>query len=189
MNKRFITILVGAFIIVGAGVLLFGKNNDTNSSRNPATNQTKQASTDGTSSDSTEMTGNLQTLRTGGKAQECSMSYSDDAGSGSGKMYTDGKGRGRIQISLKTSRGNTGESNTLVTDEKIYSWTTAEGASFGFVINASTVPAGSTSSPTTSSSQTAGKDFSLKCKGWSIDESVLSVPTDVKFSELTTGGQ
>lgn len=187
MNTKLIAIVAAAIVLVGGGVFLVsrdGSNGSQNSESNP---QTEEGAKQAQASEKTETVGNLQTLRSGGKAQECDMSYSDDSGSGTGKMYTDGKGRGRISLELTTSRGNSGQSNTLVTDEKVYSWTTTDGGSFGFVFDASTVQAGATGSPTTSSSQTAGKDFKLACSSWNVDESVLTVPSDVNFSQLPSG--
>ena len=99
-------------------------------------------------------------------------------------MYTDGKGRGRMQLELKTERGNTGQSNTLVSGGKVYSWTVTEGAAIGFVADASTIQPNAAGSPTDSSSQTAGKNFSLNCKSWNVDEAMLAVPTDVNFTAL-----
>ncbi len=189
MNIKVIAIVVGAIVLIGGGAYFLTKddkdsNSSSQSSQTDQTNQEPKENEQTQASEETEVTGNLQTLRAGGKAQQCSMSYSDGAGSGSGTMYTDGKGRGRIQLTLTTSRGNAGESNTLVTGEKVYSWTKTDGGSFGYIFDASTVQPGSTGSPTTSSSQTAGKDFSLKCKSWNVDEAVLTVPTDVNFSVL-----
>lgn len=185
MNTKLIAIVVVAVVLIGGGAFLLTKDSNDDADNNQ-TSQAAEGTEANQTSEEVEVTGNLQTLRANGKAQECNMSYSDDAGSGTGTMFTDGKGRGRIQLTLTTSRGNAGESNTLVTDEKVYSWTKTDGGTFGFVTDASTVQPGSTSSPTTNSSETAGKDFKLSCKSWNVDESVLKVPADVKFSTLPT---
>ena len=182
MNRNIIIIVVVVLIVAAGGAFLLLKKDDSpvNKSQNTQTEQESVTQ----ASEGTAMQGNLQTLRSDGVARVCTMSYSDTAGSGNGTMYSDGKGRGRIQLSLKTERGNAGESNTLMTGDKVYSWTKTDGGSFGLVFDASTVKANSTSSPTTSSSQTGGKNFELKCKGWTVDESVLTVPSDVKFTSL-----
>lgn len=189
MNAKVIAIVVGVLVLVGGGAYLMTQDkDDKTNSQNSQTEQGNQESNpaeETIDSNTAEVTGNLQSLRNGGKAQRCEMNYSDDSGSGTGIMYTDGEGRGRIQLTVVTEKGNTGESNTLVTDEKVYSWTKTDGGSFGFITDASTVQSGATGSPSTSNAQTAGKDFKLKCSSWTVDEAVLSVPTNVNFSAIT----
>ncbi len=182
-NKLIIIVILLVLAGGGAAFTLLKKDDKptVNSNQTKTQNQTQQ-----TASEESEVQGNLQTIRNDGTPRQCSMSYSDTAGNGTGTMFSDGKGRGRIQLELVTERGNKGESNTLMSGEKVYSWTKTDGGSFGLVFDASTVKAGSTGSPTTSSSQTGGKDFSMKCKNWSVDEAVLTVPTDVNFSALPT---
>lgn len=184
MSKNLVGILIGLLVAVGAGgYLIMNKNSTPNQSAQTAqnTNSSPPAETQGT-----EVQGSLQSLRSDGKARECTLSYSDTAGSGNGTMHTDGKGRGRVKIDLVTERGNAGQANTLISGDKVYSWTTTDSGSFGFVFDTSKIQTQNTGSPTTSSTATAGKDFSLKCKDWSVDEAILTVPADVKFSTLTT---
>ncbi len=183
MNVKLVGILIGLLVAVGAGgYFIMNKNSDkkqnVQTTQNPKTESSKEV-------EGTEIQGSLQSLRSDGKARECTLSYSDGAGSGNGKMYTDGKGRGRVILDLVTERGNSGQANTLINGDKVYSWTKTDSGSFGFVFDASTIQTQNTGSPTTSSTATAGKDFSLKCKDWSVDESVLTVPADVKFSALS----
>lgn len=185
MNRNILLAVGGAIILIGAvaGVLLMGKDDSPKGTSQSST----QANSDsaGTSTEAeTASEGSLVTLSGAGKAQECSLSYSDSNGQGTGKMFTDGKGRGRMQLELTTERGNTGQSNTLTTGGKVYSWTVTEGAAFGFVMDASTIQTNAAGSPTDSSSQTAGKNFSLECKSWNVDETILTVPTDVNFTAL-----
>lgn len=187
MNIKLVGILIGLLVAVGGGgYLLMNKDSATDKNNETATNTNAETPKE---SEGTEIQGNLQTLRSDGKARECTLAYSDSNGSGNGKMYTDGKGRGRIIIDLVTERGNAGQSNTLTDGDKTYSWTTTAGGSFGFVFDTSTIQTKNTGSPTTSSTAAAGKDFSLKCKDWSVDEAVLTVPTDVKFTTLPTTPQ
>lgn len=182
MNVKLIGILIGLLVAVGAGgFLVMNRNADSKQASQSTNSSNTQAQNE---SDGTEMQGSLQSLRSDGKARQCTMKYSDSNGSGSGKMYTDGKGRGRVTLDLVTERGNAGQSNTLTNGDKTYSWTTTDGGSFGFVFDTSTIQTQNTGSPSTSSTATAGKDFDLKCKDWIVDEAVLAVPTDVKFTSL-----
>src|SRR3989344_1285640 len=181
MNKKILLAVGAALVVIGAAAAFLVMGKDVS----PATSDQSSTQANNSSTEK-EITsdGNLLTLSGGGKAQECSMSYSDSNGQGTGKMYTDGKGRGRMQLELTTERGNIGQSNTLVTGGKVYSWTVTEGAAIGFVADASTIQPNAAGPPTDSSSQTAGKNFSLNCKSWNVDEAMLAVPTDVNFTAL-----
>lgn len=182
MSKNLVGILIGLLVAVGVGgYLIINKNTDNKQALQTTNNTNTKAQNE---NDGTEMQGSLQSLRSDGKARECTMKYSDSNGSGSGKMYTDGRGRGRITLDLVSERGNAGQSNTLTNGDKTYSWTTTAGGSFGFVFDTSTIQTKNTGSPTSSSTAAAGKDFDLKCKDWSVDEAVLMVPLDVKFTPI-----
>lgn len=184
MNKIVFLGLAVAVLVGSGGVYLLNKDKKPlTSSSNSSAPEISQSNSVNQSNEVT-VEGNLQTLRSDGQARECNLSYSGEDGSGTGKMYTDGKGRGRMQIDLTTARGNAGQSNTLIESEKVYSWTTTDGGSFGFVTQVSSVQTNSTGSPTTSSSQTAGKNFEMTCKNWNVDETVLSVPADVNFTPM-----
>ncbi|MEK7059141.1 MAG: hypothetical protein AAB971_00045 [Patescibacteria group bacterium] len=186
MSKK-LMLLIGVVLVAGgitAAVLMMNKDksSDTKNQSSTQTNTTK--SKNQTAETKTAVNGNLKTLAIGGKARECDLGYSGSDGEGAGKLYTDGNGRGRIQLELTTAKGNKGESNTLITGDKVYSWTKTESGAFGFVFDADDVQTNSTGSPTTSNSQTAGKNFSLKCKSWNVEESLVTVPADVNFSAL-----
>lgn len=186
MNKLTM-IIVGVIVAIAAvgGYLLMNKDDKTDVVSNTSTNNQSNQNQSETANEE-EIDGSLETFRSAGKARTCTLSYSDSAGSGNGKMYTDGKGRGLMMLDLVTERGNTGQSNTLVLSEKTYSWTKTDGGSFGMVFDTKTIQPNSTGSPTNGSTQTAGKNFSMKCKNWSVDESILTVPSDVTFSALPT---
>lgn len=184
MNKKTLMI-VGAVILVVAvaGGVFFMSKDDTNdnSSQDSQTNQKSSEQTQNTEQSQTEQ-GNLFSIASGGKAQQCEMNYSGTNGSGTGKMYTDGKGRGLMTIDIKTEKGNTGQSNTLVTADKVYSWTTANGQTFGFVADKSKYT--SSSSTSSASSADPNQKFDMNCQAWTIDESKLTVPSNVNFTAL-----
>jgi hypothetical protein len=185
MNRNLIIVGIVVLGLAGVGGFLLTRNNSDANSQ--STRQSTNQQTQNAAAEESSQQGNLATLRSGGAARECTMSYSDSNGSGNGKMYTDGKGRGRMTLDINTARGNQAQSNTLMLNDKVYSWTKTDGQSMGFVFDASTVQTNSTASPSTSNSQSAGKNFDLKCKSWKVDENVLTVPTDVTFTTLSTG--
>lgn len=186
MNTKVIAVIVGAIVVLGGGVYFVTKNNTNSQSNNQTTSDSSKTSNENAESNNqdegSDVQGSLQSLSGGGKALECTMNYGGEEGIGSGKMYTAGDGRGFITLELTTDRGNSGTSNTLITADKAYSWTVTDGGSFGLVFDKSAIQ--STGSPATSSTAAAGKDFSMKCKGWKVDETKLTVPSDVKFSEI-----
>lgn len=189
MNKKLILIIVGAVVLLGGvgGYLLMNRDDNTiNSSTDQNQDTPNQDTPSADQGQEAEVQGNLQTLRNDGTPRQCTMSYTDSARNGTGKMYTDGQGRGLMSLEVKTERGNTGQTNTLITNDKVYSWTKTDGGSIGMVLDASAIQPHATGSPTTSSTQAAGKDFTLKCKAWNVDEAVLAIPTDVTFTNMPT---
>lgn len=180
--------IIGAVVAVAAvgGYILMNKkdNKAENRANNNSQNQSNQNQNANKLSDEESTEGSLESFRSAGKARSCTFAYSGEEGSGDGRMYTDGKGRGFMTMDLKTSRGNTGQQNILVLSEKTYGWTKTDGGSNGIIFDTKTIQTNNTSSPTTSNTQSAGKSFSMKCKSWDVDEQMLSVPTDVNFISI-----
>lgn len=187
MNTKVTIAIVAAVVIIGGGAAYFAMNQDEDTKT--ATQTTKSTSTEpASSSQETSVKGSLASIRSDGKARSCTFTYSGASGSGSGTMYSDGKGRGLLTMELVTEKGNVGQSNTLTTVDKVYSWTKTASGSVGFVFDASTLKTESSASSSASSSNTqnASQNFDLKCKNWNVDEAILTVPADVTFSTLPT---
>lgn len=183
MNTKVTIAIVAAVVIIGGGAAYFAMNQDEDTKT--ATQTTKSTSTEpASSSQETSVKGSLASIRSDGKARSCTFTYSG----GSGTMYSDGKGRGLLTMELVTEKGNVGQSNTLTTVDKVYSWTKTASGSVGFVFDASTLKTESSTSSSASSSNTqnASQNFDLKCKNWNVDEAILTVPADVTFSTLPT---
>lgn len=168
MKKQ--SILIGAAVVIGVG-LLGGLAYQQISSKN----DTKTSSTNSTTSTSSSILG----ISDSGKAQKCTMSYSGSNGSGTGTIYTDGKGQGRYIFSAQTEQGNSGEINQVLKGDTSYSWLQSGGKTIGFKVkvdpNSNTATSGSTSSPDLNSK------FDMKCQAWTVDTSQFEVPSDVNF--------
>ncbi len=181
MSKVIIGAVVAAVIVVAGGAVVFLRKDDS-----PTTTSRSGSST---SSNAESTNGNVFSLSGGGKALACTYTYSGSNGSGEGKMYTDGKGRGLMSTKVETEKGNTGESNVLSLNDDVYAWTVSNGQTFGFKSTkaAYTAPT-SASTPTTQSTGASdpNANFDMDCKDWSVDESVLSVPSNVTFTSLPT---
>lgn len=189
MNNKLLFAVIGVVLVAGIGTAVFMMSSkdevtstDVSQQSAGSESESESGNTSTESEGKSQVEGNLTTLAVSGKAQVCDMSYSGENGEGNGKMYTDGAGRGRITLDLATARGNQGQSNTLVKEDKVYSWTKTDSGSFGIVMDVSAIQTDSSGSPTTSNSQTAGKNFKMTCKKWVVDESVLTVPSDVNFT-------
>lgn len=181
LKKVLIGVAVVAVLGVGAYFLFGNKDNDTanNSTANTNTSANSQTAT----SDQPE-SGNIYSLADAGTARTCTFTYTGSTGTGTGTMYADGKGRGLMTMKVETSSGKTLTTNTLLLSDKVYGWT----GSTGFVYKKSTLESGQSqsSSSSGSSSTTAdpSKNYSLKCAGWTVDESMLTVPSDVNFTSI-----
>jgi uncharacterized protein YxeA len=186
MNKN-ILIVAGVLILLGgAGAFfLLSKNDNTQQTTNNSstTNQSEQKAQEEEKAETTN--GNIFSLSDSGHSHKCMFTYSGSNGTGNGTMYTDGKGRGLMTIEVKTEKGNTGKSNTLVLSDKVYGWTETEGKAIGFTYDKSTLTNGSGNSSSGSNVDPSQK-FDLNCEDWSVDESTLAVPTNVNFMTLPT---
>ncbi len=188
MNRKTMLIVGGvvALAIIAGAVLFVMKDDDSSpaSQSNSSSQNTNPAENKITEEDNLKEQGNLFTMSGNGKTRQCDMSYSGPSGSGTGKMYTDGKGRGLMTLSFKSEQGSTGQSNTLVTGDKVYSWTASGGQTFGFVFDKDKFTADTSGSGTGSTSADPNQDFSLDCKDWKVEETKLTVPANVNFSSL-----
>lgn len=185
MNKKIIIGVVTLLVLVGGGVYFVSSN------KNSSSNKTSESSTDAgnvskvddksVTSESTTQTTNAETLAKSGKAQHCTFSYDGATGKADGNMYTDGKGKSRMSMNtIQTAQGNSGANDMIIRDNKYYSWITTAGQTIGF-----SGDLGSQSTSNTNSSTTApNKDFSMKCTGWTVDNSKFELPTGVNFTTL-----
>jgi uncharacterized protein YxeA len=185
MNRKAIIgiIIAVAIIGVGAAAMMLGGDDTSNSSTGTNSSTSKNDQQASITQD-TKTEASLTSLATGGKAQKCTFSYSGSDGQGSGTMYTAGDGRGRMQIAVKTDKGNEGESNMLVLSDKSYTWTKTDEGTFGFMLNTSDVKSSGSSSASTSNGSAGAQNYSMDCESWNVDTALLAVPSDVNFISL-----
>lgn len=185
MSKQ-VSIIIGVIVLIvlagGAYLVLNNNDSSTQSSTNKSNDGQQQTAQ---SEENASVEGNIASISSGGKARQCTFSYSGSNGTSNGSMYTDGNGRGLMTMDVVTEKGNTGTSNTLITTDKAYSWTTTDGKTVGFAFDKSKLTT-NTSSTTTQSSATqdASKNYSMQCKAWSVDNTKLSPPSDINFATL-----
>lgn len=187
LKKVLIGVVIVAVIGAGAYILFGNKDNGDSTANNSSTGSSQNQIS--TTKDSTE-NGNIYSLTTSGSARKCTFTYSGANGSGTGTMYSDGKGRGLMNMEVVTTEGNKASTNTLVTADKVYGWTDTGGHSMGFIYDRSSLEtnldSAQSSSNSGSSSSTAdpNKDYKLKCVSWTVDEATLAVPSDVMFTTI-----
>lgn len=110
-------------------------------------------------------------------AQECSFS---DEGGNSGAVYiSDGKMRGNF--TSQVSGQGTIDSHIIVMNNQSYVW--MEGQTTGFSVSLEAMP-----TPSSEKTQTVDLDQKLdfKCGSWSVNSSFFTLPTNVKFSDMSS---
>ncbi|MEK9196137.1 MAG: hypothetical protein AAB914_02095 [Patescibacteria group bacterium] len=179
-NKKLIIAIIAIVVIVLAGVifLVVGKDSSTNtSSQDPVSSKKAEPNNQTTK-------GSLSSLAVGKKAQECTMNYSGPSGSGTGAMHSDGNGKARMHIDLKTEKGNVGQTDQIMKEGKAYSWTTSDEQTFGMMMDMSKMDSQQGQNTATSSGPQPNQDFDISCKSWKVDESKFAVPTNVNFMDM-----
>ena len=180
---KIVLVVVAVLAVLGGGYYFMNKDDDASNSTSSG-EESSQASEESTEA-GTESEASFASINSSGKPQQCTFEYSGATGTGTGKMFADGKGRGRMTLSVSTEQGNTGETNTLVTTDKAYTWFTSDGQTMGFMYDKTTFEANSGSNQTSSSSGTdPNQNFTMNCKSWTVDESVLTAPSDVNFTSF-----
>lgn len=188
-DKKVLIGIVVAILVLGGGAYFVLSGKDDSKTTNSQAQSTDQTETTNQNSDSAnpESSGNLKTLLAAGKAQKCTMKYSGDSGSGDGTMYSNGSDRGLMTMNYQTEQGNSGVSNVLYNKDKVYTWSTVNGQTFGMIFEKSGYESQSSSSSQSGTSKSApdpNEKFDLNCSAWNVDESILTPPSDVNFTSF-----
>ena len=181
MSKGLIVASVVGLIVLGGGAYYLVSNNSSNSSSE--TTQSSSANTTANTAEPEKQQTSFSTLSKSGKAQKCDFEYSSEKGSGTGTMYTDGNGRGRMTATYNTSKGE-GTSNTIVTADKAYGWFETAGKTTGFVYDKAKLEKATSNVRGATSGPDVNQNFSVNCSDWSVDESMLTPPTNVNFQTI-----
>ena len=138
------------------------------------------------------ITASVRDLLGMGKNVKCTFSTSETDEDGvktdtSGTVYISGKNMAE-DVKVVSSDKEVGTVNMKMISDgtTIYSWN-PELKTQGMKFKMMDETAAETSEPTKAQSQNANIDekIDMKCSDWNVDNSVFSVPTDVKFSDLT----
>lgn len=130
--------------------------------------------------ENTSQKGTIQSLIAAGKNVVCEINMGDQGGSGT--TYVSGnKLRGDFTVQIE----NNPMATHMVSDgEYLYMWTDGSTQGTKFKIDPETQKKVATSSGQASVTDFE-KEVDLKCTAWTIDNSKFTVPTDVKFTDLS----
>lgn len=181
MSKKLMLIILG--VVIAGGLVAFLVTNNKDRTKSSTQNNTSQSSE---KNEQKKINGNLSSISGSGEAQECTYSSTSPAGTAAGVMYSDGKGRGLMELDLVSDNGNIGKSHTLFNFEKVYSWTETGGQTFGLVFDKAQLESANNSVATTGQNSVSStkQNFDMDCKRWTVDEAKLTVPPDVNFQSF-----
>lgn len=131
----------------------------------------------------------LRELLANGQNQKCTFSMSetdenDNKTTTDGTLYISGKKMAEeVQI---TNSGNGGMNTNMMMisdSDKIYTWDPSKKTP-GMMFKM-TAPTGTEDNKTQNQNVDLDKKIDMKCSPWAADESKFTVPTDVKFTDLS----
>jgi hypothetical protein len=181
MQKK-LPIIVGVLllllVLVGGGMFLLS-----NKSATPGTQtQTNQNSPKSEGKiETTSVSGTIKDLLAGGKTQTCTITYPNNAGTGT--IYlADKKMSGNFTIREFNGKQITG--NMVSDGTYMYTWSTD--ANMGIKMNlAETQKQVQSTTNGQNSSVDINQKVDMKCSSWNVDNSKFTVPTNIKFTDMT----
>ena len=171
MNMKFIAIAVAAIILLlGGDLFLYSKNSSPNST------PTQKATVSPTT---TSQNGSLLDILASGQNKKCNFDVKSSSGADTkGTFYISGtKVRGSLNI---TTNGKLDTMNILRDGDTNYMWGSALPTGIKMTLSANDFAENiNTQTSTTNPDQ----KMDLKCVSWTVDQSLFTVPADVKFTD------
>jgi len=172
MNTRLIAIVVIVVILLGAGGFLF---------YNQSQNKPSQTSTEtSTSPTSQENQNSILDLLASGASQECTFDYKDDTQGETSGVFFITKDKMRGDITTKKDAKTSQFSMIRVGDDN-YMWGSGLEGGIKMTLSVEDLKG----NEQTSSYVDLNKDFGYKCKGWVVDNSKFTPPSNVKFTDFS----
>lgn len=176
MNTKIAGIIVAVIILLGLGGFLFLGKNGTSK------NQVTQITPTPTVTENSMTQNSLLDLLTGGKTQSCTFTYAGSDGTKTdGTVYISGtKMRGDISTITSSKK----ESKiTMIRDGDItYIWGSDLPTGIKMTLSANDLKSNTQANQYFNSTQKT--DY--KCSPWSVDSSMFSVPTNIKFTDISS---
>lgn len=181
MSAKLIGIIVVVLLAVGGvGYMVMQNKDDKKAS---TADNSKTALKD---PESDVYKGDLLDITTAGKARKCTFSATVENVTSNGTLYTDGKGRGFMEIAV----ADVGSTNVLALSDKVYGWTTAGGSTTGFTYTKAELEkmaSDAGASTQSGAASSANQPFDMKCTTWSVDITKFTVPTNINFMSMPSG--
>lgn len=175
MSKQ-LGLIIGALIILaiiggGAAYLLLGNSTQKQEGSPVTLEKSPEQST---------AKGSIQSLIAGGKNVMCTVKYPEVEGAAQGTVYVSGKNmRGDFTTTVE---GKAFDSHIISDGAFMYTW--ASSSPQGVKIKIDTTQAVVQATPG-SQQVDINKELDLDCSSWSVDNSKLTPPSDVKFTEVS----
>lgn len=176
MTKRNIFIIIGAVLLLILSAIAFVYVNQSSSNNNETKTKDGTAKTSKASKKAS-----FSTIAESKDLQECTFEYTGKSGEGNGKMYNDGNGNARMEMNLTTSKGNTGTSNQIIKEEKVYSWFDTGSHTIGMVMDVKKIEENQQTTSESTTGPAPNESFSMTCKDWTVDDTKFEVPASVNF--------
>lgn len=176
MNTKIAGIVIAAIILLGLGGFLFLGKNGTSK------NQVAQITPTPTVTENATAQNSLLDLLTGGKTQSCTFSYAGtDGAKTAGTIYISGtKMRGDIST---TTTSNKESKITMIRDgDTTYVWGSDLPTGIKMTVSADDLKTNTQANQYLNTTQKTN----YKCSPWSVDSSMFSVPTNIKFTDISS---
>ena len=173
MNTKLIAIAAIAIILLaGGGLFLYNQSNKQSSPTQTASNNT--------SATPQALKNSIFDILASGQSQECSFdSKVDENSSSKGVFYiTQDKMRGDITTS---NNGKASDISIIRVGEDNYMWGTDLAIGIKMKLSLEDLK----SNDQASSYVDLNQDFDYKCKGWTVDNSKFTPPSNIKFTDLS----
>lgn len=174
MKKVILGVIVLLVLLVG-GVLLNRAKPTSEVADSTAAKSLAETQTNSTAEKSS-----LKSLLAMNKSQKCTF----DVESSSGTNYITG-GKMRGDFTAKTG-GSTATTHMIVDGQTSYVW--MDGQTSGYKMDFSAMQGNSTKGDVNNTGQVnvdPNRDMNYNCTGWSVDNSVFVLPTNIKFADMS----
>jgi hypothetical protein len=171
VNLR-IALIVGAFLLIGAGGLLFLNKSKISS---PSSYSSPSPSAEQESKSS------LLDILESGATQNCTFTYNDKGSKTEGSVYIEGTTKMRGDIKLTSSDNKVTNFSMIRVSDTTYVWGFQGNTGYKMSVSPKEL---STNDYVKGYLNTDYKT-DYKCENWNPDSSKFAVPTNVKFTDLT----
>lgn len=177
MNKKILVIVVILILsLIGAGVFFFLKPSPQVQPKSQ--NQTAGEGKNVNKPEAIETT--LKSLLSMGKSLKCTFLNNTKEATVSGTVYA---GNGKVRQDFQSKAAGSSTSGHLIVDgSNTYMWTDGNNQGFKFAVDK--VPSASSGSAQ-SQTQDINKTMNFSCQGWSADNSLFVLPSNVTFESFS----